>query len=220
VTQGQARRSSPAETARFYDQTAQETGWLAPQVAFGLMYGYVEAGQSLLDLGIGTGLSSVLFRKAGLRVVGMDADTEMLDACRGKGFPDEDLVQHDLTLVPYPFSSGAFDHAACLGVLPFLGDVAPVFAETARVLRPGGMFAFLTLDRAPGEPADLVVPADETGTGQSATLVRHSLDQIQGLLGRHGFTLDLTLPLPVYRDTARSRCMPAICYLARATVGS
>jgi 2-polyprenyl-3-methyl-5-hydroxy-6-metoxy-1,4-benzoquinol methylase len=77
-------RSSPEDTARYYDQTAKATGWIAPQVAFGMLYEYVEAGQSLLDLGIGTGLSSVLFRRAGLRVSGMDADPEMIEVCRWK----------------------------------------------------------------------------------------------------------------------------------------
>jgi SAM-dependent methyltransferase len=152
----------------------------------------------------------------------MDADPAMIEVCRWKGFPDEDLMQHDLTRVPYPFSSGAFDHAACLGVLPFLGDVTPVFAETARVLKAGGRFVFLTLDRSPGEAAELVVPGEEASSdargvaGAGTVLLRHGLEQIQGMLDRFGFTLASTLPLPVYQDAARTRCMPATCYLARS----
>ena len=74
--------------ARFYDDTAAATGWLGPQVAFDLMRDHLRPGQTLLDLGIGTGLSSALFREAGLRVHGLDGDPEMLAVCRWKGFGD------------------------------------------------------------------------------------------------------------------------------------
>jgi SAM-dependent methyltransferase len=65
-----------------YDGEAEATGWLGPEVAFGLAYQHIQPGQSVLDIGIGTGLGSVLFRKAGLKVYGMDVSPEMLEACR------------------------------------------------------------------------------------------------------------------------------------------
>ncbi len=71
-----------------YDEEAEATGWYGPEVAFGLAFKYLRPGQSILDLGIGTGLAAVLFRQAGLKVYGMDVAPEMLDACRGKGFTD------------------------------------------------------------------------------------------------------------------------------------
>jgi hypothetical protein len=52
--------------AAVHDQEAEETGRSVPEVVFGLAYRYVQPGQSILDTGIGTGLSSVLFPKAGL----------------------------------------------------------------------------------------------------------------------------------------------------------
>ena len=88
-------------TAEAYDEEAEATGWYGPEAAFGLAYKFLRPGQSILDLGIGTGLAAVLFRKAGLRLYGMDVAPEMLEACRGKGFTD--LVRHDLTERPYPF---------------------------------------------------------------------------------------------------------------------
>ncbi len=197
--------------ARFYDDTAAATGWLGPQVAFDLMRDHLKPGQTLLDLGIGTGLSSALFREAGLRVHGLDADPEMLAVCRWKGFGD--LVLHDLAQAPYPFPSASFDHAVCLGVLPFLADPEPVFSEAARVLRPGGMFAFLSLDRPPAEPRELLVPAGEPGSGEGATLFRSSAEEVRELAERHGFSAVAEVPVPVYQDAARTRCMPATCYL-------
>ena len=69
-----------------YDQEATATGWLGPEVAFGLAYKYINHGQKILDIGIGTGLGSILFYKAGLNVFGMDVSNEMLAACHSKGF--------------------------------------------------------------------------------------------------------------------------------------
>jgi len=45
-------------------------------------YEYIKPGDSLLDLGIGTGLSSVLFAKVGLNITDLDGSLEMLKECR------------------------------------------------------------------------------------------------------------------------------------------
>jgi predicted TPR repeat methyltransferase len=132
--------------AASYDEEAEATGWFGPEVAFGLAYLYVQPGQSILDIGIGTGLGSVLFRKAGLEVHGMDISPQMLEACRSKGFMA--LQLHDLSKPPYPYDSESMDHAVCAGVLNFFSNLSPVFEETARILRKGGLFTFVVGDRA------------------------------------------------------------------------
>ena len=69
----------------FYDKEAEATGWYGPEVAFGLTFAHIQSGQSMLDIGIGTGLGSILFLKAGLEIHGMDISLQTLDACRKKG---------------------------------------------------------------------------------------------------------------------------------------
>jgi len=133
-----------------YDDDAEAARWYRPEVAFGLAYEYLHPGQSILDIGIGTGLGSVLFRKAGLDVHGKDASREMLDACRSKGFTA--LTLHDLERSPYPYDAESMDHAICVGVLNFFSDLPPIFEETARVLRRGGLFVFVVGDREENEP--------------------------------------------------------------------
>jgi predicted TPR repeat methyltransferase len=199
--------------AEAYDREARATGWLGPQVALGMLYEYLLPAQSLLDLGIGTGLASVLFRKAGLKVTGLDIDQQMLDVCRWKGF--EDLARHDLTERPYPFPSDSFDHAVCVGVLPFLADLSPVFLEVGRVLRTGGMLVFMTLDRAEHEDFEMVVGPEHTKTGGSVTMYRHSRQQITGWIDEAGFTLVESLSFAVHRDAARREPLQAACYLVR-----
>ena len=138
-----------------YAEEAEATGWFGPEVVFGLSYTFVKPDQSMLDIGIGTGLSSDLFRKAGLRVHGIDISPQMLDACRSKGLTE--LALHDLTKTPYPFQAESMDHAVCTGVLNFFSDLSPVFKETNRILRPGGLFAFVVGDRAEDEPGEIAV---------------------------------------------------------------
>jgi len=105
-----------------YDKEAEAVAWHGPAVVFGLMYHYIEAGQSLLDIGIGTGLGSVPFARAGLHVFGMDNSSAMLDGARSKGFA-RDLRDHDMMSVPYPYDRGSFDHAICVGALQFFAGL-------------------------------------------------------------------------------------------------
>jgi hypothetical protein len=46
------------EKTEAYDDEAEATGWFGPEVAFGLMYKYIQPGQPVLDIGIGTDLGS------------------------------------------------------------------------------------------------------------------------------------------------------------------
>jgi predicted TPR repeat methyltransferase len=199
--------------AEFYDSEARATGWLGPEVAFGLIYEYVSPGQSILDMGIGTGLASVLFRKAGLKVHGLDVSQEMLDACRWKGF--DDLTQHDLTNPPYPLAAGSFDLVACIGVLSFLGDLSPVFAETARVLKTGGIFVFVTSDRTEREDFKLLVGPEYTRSDETVTMYRHTGDQIGEWTDKFGFALLKSLRFTAYMDHERRESMQVKCHVAR-----
>lgn len=200
-------------TAEAYDAEARATEYLGPDIAFGLVYEYTQPGQLLLDLGIGTGLASALFRKAGLRVYGMDISQEMLDACRWKGF--KDLTRHDLTDPPYPYASESFDHILCLGVLNFLSDPSSVFSESSRLLKARGIFAFVLGTRGEEDDPTLLVGPEHTGTGESVTLHLYSDTQTTRLLDEWNFALLKSLPFPVYMDAEKSTSLPAACYVAR-----
>lgn len=146
-----------------YDAQVRAYDCYLAELLFGLSFEYVRPGDSLLDLGIGTGLAAELYAKAGLRVSGVDFAAAMLDLCRAKGIA-ADLRRHDLQDVPWPYPAAAFDHAVCCGVLHFVPDLVPFFAETARVLRPGGSFAFTTKWPAAGEACPVAyeqLPAGE-----------------------------------------------------------
>jgi ubiquinone/menaquinone biosynthesis C-methylase UbiE len=127
--------------ASTYDSQVKQYKSYGHEALFGMCYEFIEPGDSLLDLGIGTGLSSVLFAKAGLDITGLDESLEMLKECRKKGFAKE-IKQYNIQDVPLPYSDNAFSHIVCCGVFHFFGDLQPTIKDAYRILRPAGIFAF------------------------------------------------------------------------------
>lgn len=126
-----------------YDREVRAYDCYLAEALFGLCYESVRPGESMLDLGIGSGLSAALFARAGLLVSGMDFSAAMLELCHHKGIA-QDLRQHDLLDMPWPYPSRSFDHVICCGVFHFIPDLDTIFSQTKRVLRAGGLFAFTT----------------------------------------------------------------------------
>ena len=210
-------RNQIDEMITAYDEEAEATGWYGPEVVFGLTYAHVQPGQSMLDIGIGTGLGSILFLKAGLEIHGMDISPHMLDACRRKGFSSMHL--HDLTKTPYPFDSESIDHAVCTGVFNFFSDLSPVFQEASRILRESGLFAFVVGDRSENESHSIEVGAEHTKSGKTVTMYLHSAKQIADLMARYSFDPMRDLSFTVFMDRERTKSMPARSYLTRKRTG-
>jgi predicted TPR repeat methyltransferase len=196
-----------------YDEEAEASGWYGPEVAFGLAFKHVMPGQSILDIGIGTGLGAVLFRKAGLDVHGMDISSQMLDVSRSKGFGS--LRRHDLRKLPYPYESESMHHAICTGVFNFISDLSPVFEETARILRKKGIFVFVYGDITEKVAHEFQVRAKRTKPEKMVTMYRHSQKQIDTLMETFGFVLLKSLTFTVFMDRERTKSIQAKAYLAR-----
>lgn len=197
-----------------YDRKAEEYDWRGPEVVFGLSYAFVNPGESVLDIGVGTGLGSILFHKAELHVYGIDISTKMLEACKSKRFAT-DLKEHDLTVEPYPYDAASMDHAVCLGVLNFFRDLRPVFRQVARVVRDNGVFAFVVGDRAAGEEAEFMVGPEHTQSDSTVTMYRHGMEEITSLLKDNDFELLRCLEFPVPMDRERTEVLRAKAYVAR-----
>ena len=102
-------------SADTYDASVEEYHSHLHDLLFGMCYEFIQPGHSLLDIGIGTGLSSVNFARAGVDVYGMDPSSNMIDQCRKKGFAKE-LKQHSLTDPPLRYHDKAFSHVIACGV--------------------------------------------------------------------------------------------------------
>jgi SAM-dependent methyltransferase len=88
-----------------------------------------------LDAACGTGRHAAYLAQHGHRVIGVDQSAEMLEHA-ARRLPEADLRQGDLQLLPV--ADDAVDTIVCGLALAHVPDLAPVLAEFARVLRPGG----------------------------------------------------------------------------------
>ncbi len=97
------------------------------------------AGERVLEIGVGTGLSLPLY-PAGCRVVGIDISDPMLDRARtrleGLARANVRLERMDARAIAY--ADGQFDKVLAPYVISVVPDPAKVMAEIARVCRPGG----------------------------------------------------------------------------------
>ena len=101
------------------------------------------AGKDMLEFGCGAAQWSIALAQAGARPVGLDLSARQLEHARrlmaeaGVDFP---LVQASAEAVPLPDAS--FDIVFCdHGAMTF-ADPYRTVPEVARLLRPGGLFAF------------------------------------------------------------------------------
>jgi SAM-dependent methyltransferase len=140
-------------------------------------------GARVLDLGCGPGIHTAWLRERGLRAVGGDLSTGMLDqACRFAGPP---LVQLDMRALPFP--SGSFDGVWWMASLLHLPKAeAPIaLAEARRVLVPGGLLAF-DVQEGEGETWQ-----DNYGTGLPRFFARYGSDEMVAMLEAAGFAVSI-----------------------------
>ena len=111
-----------------------------------LAYGQVRAGQTVLDLGSGAGIDLLLAASKvgpGGRVIGVDMTDDMIARAR------ENIARAGLSNVEVrkgiieelPVESGTVDWVISNCVINLSPEKEKVFAEIARVLKPGGRFS-------------------------------------------------------------------------------
>ena len=105
-------------------------------------------GKRTLDIGCGGGLLAEELARVGAVVSGIDPSRESLAAARAHAEAAGLRIEYVAgTGERIPFPDAAFDIASCCDVLEHVDDLPRVIAETARVLRPGGVFFYDTLNR-------------------------------------------------------------------------
>ncbi len=102
------------------------------------------AGRDVLEVGSGAGQCSRWVAARGGRAVGLDLSMRQLQHSRriddATGVPVPSVLG---TATALPFRDGSFDVVfSSFGALQFIADLDVAVAETARVLRPGGRYAF------------------------------------------------------------------------------
>jgi len=109
------------------------------------MFGDV-AGKRVLDLACGTGRHTARLVKAGARVTAVDFSMGMLAEARKRVGDTVSFIEADFTRNLPVFAE--HDLVVCALALEHVRDLKPVFAEMARVMRPGGVLVVSDLHPA------------------------------------------------------------------------
>jgi len=105
-------------------------------------------GLRTLDIGCGGGYLAEEFAKLGCRVTGIDPSERSIEAARAHARATGlDIDYHSGSGESIPFEDGTFDLVYCCDVLEHVSDLEGVIAETSRVLKPGGIYLFDTINR-------------------------------------------------------------------------
>jgi 2-polyprenyl-6-hydroxyphenyl methylase/3-demethylubiquinone-9 3-methyltransferase len=150
-------------------------------------------GLRVLDVGCGGGFLAEEFAARGCQVTGVDPSSASIGTARahaaGRGLSVDYRVGAGEDL---PFPGGAFDVACCCDVLEHVADVDRVIGETARVLAPGGLYLFDTVNRTRRSKLLAVKAVQEWRLTRLTDVALHDWDmfirptELAAVLRRHG----------------------------------
>ena len=162
-------------------------------------------------------LASVL--PESVSIVASDLNQAMLDQAIAMG-TTRPIEWRQADAMQLPFEDGAFDAVVCQFGVMFFPDKAKAFAETRRVLRPGGLFMFSAWDRIEeNEFADTVTaalaslfPADPPRFLARTPHGYHDRPTIERDLAAGGFTAAPRITTVPERSRAAFPEIPAIAF--------
>jgi SAM-dependent methyltransferase len=106
----------------------------------------IRPGETVLDVGTGTGVVAITAARAGASVTGLDLTPALLEVARENariaGLPAVEWIEGDVESLPFP--DGGFDVVVSQFGHMFAPRPDVAVAEMRRVLKPGGRIAFAT----------------------------------------------------------------------------
>lgn len=182
-------------------------------------FGAGPGGLRVLDIGCGGGFLAEELAALGCQVTGVDPAPATIAAARahaaGRGLSIDYRVGAGEEL---PAGDASFAVACCCDVLEHVTDPGRVVGEAARVLRPGGLFLFDTLNRTWRSKLLAIKVTQQWPLTRLTDVAIHDWDQfitpaeLAGLLERHGLAASEVTglgaranPLTVLRGLAAAR---------------
>lgn len=108
------------------------------------------SGKAVLDLGCAGGFMAEALHDRGATVVGIDPAKDAVAAAKAHAAStNRDIAYHIGVGEALPYDDASFDVVVCVDVLEHVEDLSKVVSEIARVLRPGGILCFDTINRNP-----------------------------------------------------------------------
>lgn len=135
----------------------------------------------MLDLGCGTGLAGAALADRAETRLGVDLSEGMIEICFDKGVYDQLFIGEAVGFLEDFDEPEPFDLMVAADVLPYLGDLDPLFAGVAKRLERAGVFGFSTetLADATFGSRDFMVGPDQR--------FHHRAAYVQDRLAAHGF---------------------------------
>ncbi len=138
-------------------------------------------GKRILDLGCAGGFMAEALARRGADVTGLDPASEAIAAARTHAEAEGLAIRYDVGVgEALPYADTTFDAVVCVDVLEHVGDLQKVLDEVQRVLKPGGMFLFDTINRTPLARLAVISMAEDIlsllpkGTHDPAMFIRPS----------------------------------------------
>lgn len=123
---------NPADYDAWYD--APRGRWVGgTEYALAARQLAAQPGDSLLDVGCGTGWFTRRTAADGLKATGLDPNLDWLNFARANSSPSLQWVEGDARALP--FDDASFDHVLSIAALCFVADERQAVAECVRVAR-------------------------------------------------------------------------------------
>jgi predicted TPR repeat methyltransferase len=134
---------------RFESSLVDELGYRGPKLLFHAVLSVRAAARKpalfkrAIDLGCGTGLAASAFARSVDHFIGVDLSPRMIERSRATGlYAELDIADMLQGLRARP--DACADLILAADAMVYVAELAPVLAEAARVLAPGGLLAFTT----------------------------------------------------------------------------
>ena len=126
-----------------FDAHLAKLNYNVPRQLAAMLQPHASRPLSILDLGCGTGQVAAAMAGQGHRFVGVDLSPKMLAQAKDRNvYAQLELAEIHAWL--RDAKERSFDALCAADVLIYIGAIETLFRDTARILRPGGWFAFST----------------------------------------------------------------------------
>lgn len=105
-------------------------------------------GLKVLDVGCGGGFSCEFLARRGAIVSGIDQSSNCIDVAKRHALTSQLAINYQNGHAEsLPYRDATFDSVICVDVLEHVNDLQQTLLEIQRVLKPGGIFFFDTINR-------------------------------------------------------------------------
>jgi len=138
--------------------------WRVPYFKKALMkhYGQSLSQVRLLDIGCGGGVLTEEFARMGCQTAGIDISPRSIAVAQAHANQSGLSIDYRTgEATNLPFEAGSFEAVSCCDMLEHVPDWKQVLVEAGRVLKPGGLFFFDTINRTPKSKATFIMGLQE-----------------------------------------------------------